>query len=140
MRTYRYKVHKAGFGVFVGVAAEAFRLDAPPTTGVPVSGRVRLDASEVRDVGHGNRLTLSEPEVAWLRFGLLKVSDAIEAAEGAGHVLIVVRALELYAAHYAEAALAPALAGWAEEEFGLPARRCHARLDGVSGQFTFDWD
>ncbi|MFD7631272.1 hypothetical protein ACFV7Q_35550 [Streptomyces sp. NPDC059851] len=139
METYRYKVQRSGFGLFLGIAAEATRLTNPPTTCVPVSNRVWLDASEVKNAFYGNPLALNESEVAWLRVGLGKVSDDIERIETSGHVLISVRALEILEVDYAEAALAPAIAGWAAERFALPPRRCNVSRDGATGRFTLDW-
>lgn len=139
MGTYRYKVQKGGFGLFLGIAAEATRLTDPPTTGVPVSNRVWLDASEVDNAFYRNRLALNEREVAWLRFGLGRVSGDIERVETSPHILVSVRALEILEADYAEAALAPAIAGWAAERFSLTPRLCVVSRDGPTGQITFDW-
>ncbi|WP_329211495.1 hypothetical protein OG257_26745 [Streptomyces sp. NBC_00683] len=140
MRTHRYRVQKGGFGLFLGIAAEATRLSAPPTNGTPVSNRVWLDASEVRNAYYGSRLTLTESEVASLQVGLGKVSGAIELVESSPYVLIAVRALEIVEADYAEVALAPAIAGWAESEWSLAPRRCSALRDSTTGQYTLHWD
>ncbi|MDX3636164.1 hypothetical protein PV728_39230 [Streptomyces europaeiscabiei] len=140
MRTYRYKVQKSGFGLILGIAAEAIRLTVRPTAGAPVSDRVWLDASEVNNAYRGSRLTLTESEVATLRVGLGKVSGDIELVESSPYILITVRALEIFEVDYAEVALAPAIAGWAEAEFSLAPRRCHATRDSATGEFTLDWD
>lgn len=140
MRTHRYKVQKGGFGLFLGITAEVIRPASPPPGGTPVSDRVRLDASEVRNAYYGNRLTLTESEVAWLRAGLGKVSGAIELVESSPCILIAVRALEIVEADYAEVALAPAIAGWAESEWSLAPRRCDAVRDSATGRYTLNWD
>ncbi|MEU9496827.1 hypothetical protein AB0D56_32575 [Streptomyces sp. NPDC048209] len=130
----------SGFGLFLGIAAEATRLTNPPTMNVPVSNRVWLDASEVNNAFHGNRLALNEREVAWLRVGLDKVSGDIERIETSPYILISVRALEIFEVDYAEEALAPAIAGWATREFTLTPRLCNVSRDSDTGQFTFDWN
>nr|WTB31385.1 hypothetical protein OG781_19535 [Streptomyces sp. NBC_00830] len=140
MGIYRYKVQKGGFGLFLGIAAEATRLTNPPTMGLPVSNRVWLDASEVSNANYGNRLALNEREVTWLRVGLGKVSGDIELIETSPYILISVRALEIFEVDYAEAALAPAIAGWVAEEFTLTPRLCNVSRDSATGQFTFDWN
>lgn len=140
VRTHRYKVQKGGFGLFLGIAAEAIRLTAPPTTGTHVSNRIWLDASEVNNAYYGGRITLTEPEVASLQLGLGKVSGAIEQAESSPCILIKVRALEIVEADYAEVALAPAIAGWAEAEWSLAPCRCDAIRDSTTGQFTLAWE
>ncbi|MFE7836083.1 hypothetical protein ACFU53_08495 [Streptomyces sp. NPDC057474] len=140
MKTYRYKVQRNGFGLFLGIAAETTRLTSVPARGAPVSERVWLDASEVDNAFHGNRLTLNEHEVACLQFGLGKVSGDIELIETSPYLLISIRALEIVEVGYAEAALAPAIAGWAEAEFFLTPRRCDVSRDSATGQFAFDWD
>jgi hypothetical protein len=140
MRTYRYKVQKSGFGLFLGITAEATRLTIPPTMSVPVSNRVWLDASEVNNAFRGNRLALNEREVTSLRFGLSKVAGDIERIEASPYILISVRSLEIFEVDYAEAALAPAIAGWVAEEFTLTPRLRNVSRDSATGQFTFDWD
>lgn len=140
MGTYRYKVQKGGFGLFLGITAEATHLTGPPTTGVPVSNRVWLDASEVDNAFYRNRLALSEREVAWLRFGLGKVSGDIERVETSPYILVTVRALEILEADYAEATLAPAIAGWAAQKFCLTPRPCVVGRDSATGRITFDRD
>ncbi|MFE7045656.1 hypothetical protein ACFU9X_41520 [Streptomyces atratus] len=140
MRTYRYKVQKSGFGLFLGITAEATRLTIPPTMSVLVSNRVWLDASEVNNAFHGNRLALNEREVTSLRFGLSKVAGDIERIETSPYILISVRSLEIVEVDYAEAALAPAIAGWVAEEFTLTPRLRNVSRDSATGQFTFDWD
>ncbi|MFE2019813.1 hypothetical protein ACFW9O_17430 [Streptomyces sp. NPDC059499] len=140
MRTHRYKVQKGGFGLFLGIAAEVIRPASPPPGGTPVSDRVWLDASEVRNAYYGSRLTLTESEIASLRAGLGKVSGAIELVDGSPCILIAVRALEIVEADYAEVALAPAIAGWAESEWSLAPRRCDAVRDSATGRYTLNWD
>ncbi|MET9890353.1 hypothetical protein ABZZ47_09050 [Streptomyces sp. NPDC006465] len=140
MGAYRYKVQKGGFGLFLGIAAEITRLTDVPTPGAPVSNRVWLDASEVVNAFHGNRLVLNEREVAWLRAGLGQVSGDIERIETSPYILISVRALEIFEVNYAEEALAPAIAGWAAENFAFTPRNCTVSHDSTTGQFTLDWD
>jgi hypothetical protein len=65
MKTHRYKVQRSGFGLFLGIAAETTRLTNLPTRGAPISKRTWMDASEVNNAFHGNRLTLNEHEVAF---------------------------------------------------------------------------
>ncbi|MFI9367018.1 hypothetical protein ACIG5E_39205 [Kitasatospora sp. NPDC053057] len=140
MRTYRYRVQRNGFGLFLGIAAEATRPTNLPVRGIPVSDRVRLNASEVSDTFHGNRLALNEHEVAYLQLGLRKVSSAIERIETSPYIVISVRALEIVEVDYVEEALAPAIAGWAAAEFSLTPRPCNVSRDSATGRFTFDWD
>lgn len=140
MRTHRYRVQKGGFGLFLGITAEAIRLSAPPANGTSVSNRVWLDTSEVHNAYYGSRLTLTESEVASLQVGLGKVSGAIELVESSPCILVAVRALEIVEADYAEVALAPAIAGWAESEWSLAPHRCSAIRDSTTGQYTLDWD
>ncbi|MEV7941965.1 hypothetical protein AB0O82_38360 [Kitasatospora sp. NPDC088264] len=85
MRTYRYKSQTSDFGLFLGITAEATRLDAAPNIGKKLSDRVWLDTSQVHNAYRGEPLTLSEREAAWLEFGLLKVTSSIE-AQATGHV------------------------------------------------------
>ncbi|MEH0399228.1 hypothetical protein ABZ580_34595 [Streptomyces sp. NPDC012486] len=140
MRTYRYKVQKSAFGLFLGITAEATRLTIPPTMGAPVSNRVWLDASEVNNASHGNRLALNEREVTSLRFGLSKVAGDVERIETSPYILISVRSLEIVEVDYAEAALAPAIAGWVTEEFALTPRLRNVSRDSATGEFTFNWN
>ncbi|MFD9460358.1 hypothetical protein [Streptomyces sp. NPDC060027] len=140
MGAYRYKMQKGGFGLFLGIAAEAMHLTDVPAMGVPVSDRVWLDASEVTNAFHGNELVLNEREVAWLRAGLGKVAGDIERVETSPHILISVRALEIFEVNYAEEALAPAIAGWAAENFTLPPRICTVSRDSATGRFSLDWN
>ncbi|MFJ7496836.1 hypothetical protein ACIQZB_37940 [Streptomyces sp. NPDC097727] len=133
-------MQKSGFGLFLGIEAEATRLTNPPTMGAPVSSRVWLDVSEVNNALYGKRLALNEREVAWLRVGLGKVSGDIERIETSPYILILVRDLEIFEVDYAEAALAPAIAGWAAEKFALTPRPCNVSHDSATGQFTFDWN
>lgn len=140
MRTYRYAVQKGGFGLFLGIAAEVTRLTNPPTTSIPVSDRVWLDASEVDNALHGTRLALNEREATWLRIGLGKVAGDIERIETSPYILISVRSLEIFEVDYAEAALGPAIAGWVAEEFTLTPRLRNVSRDSATGRFTFEWD
>ncbi|MGW0396098.1 hypothetical protein ACWDYJ_35615 [Streptomyces sp. NPDC003042] len=140
LRSYRYKVQKAGFGLFLGIKAEVARLATPPAVGAPVSGRVWLDASEVENAFYGNRLELNEREIGWLRHGLGKVSDGIERVETRPYLLIGVRALEIVEVDYHEVALAPAIVGWATEEFALQPRTCVVRRDGATGRLAIEWN
>ncbi len=140
MQTYRYKVQTGGFGLFLGLAAETARLTTPPAIGVPVSDRVWLDASEVNHAYYGSRLALNERELAWLRLGLSKVAGGIQCVDSSPYILISVRTLQIIEVDYAEAALAPAIAGWAAAEFSLATVRCNVRRDASTGQFTFDWN
>ncbi|GAA2612178.1 hypothetical protein SMC26_10180 [Actinomadura fulvescens] len=139
MRTYHYKIQTSTFGLFVGITAEALPSDAPPAIGEQISDRIWLDTSQVSDTFRDMPLTLSENETRWLRFGLEKVADQIEHADGR-YIRIVVRALEIVEADYAEATLAPALAGWAAAEYGLTPPRGHTTLDTSTRQRTFHWD
>ena len=138
MRTCRHRVRKGGFGLFLGLAAEAARLPVAPSLGVPVSDRVWLDASEVHHAYYGNRLALNERELGRMRLGLGHVAGGVERVETSPYVLISVRTLQIIEVDYAEAALAPAIAGWVTEEFALPPRRYDvSREDAIGpGQFV----
>lgn len=140
MRTHRFKVQKSGYGLFLGIEAEVTRLTTPPTTGAPVSDRVWLDASHVVNAYYGNRLALTERELAWLRLGLGKAAGGIELVDTSPYLLISVRALQIVEADYAEAALAPAIAGWVAAEFSLTPVPCKLSRDTSTGRFTIDWD
>jgi hypothetical protein len=139
MRTYHYKIQTSTFGLFVGLTAQAFPTDDPPAIGEQISNRVWLDTSQVSDTFRNTPLTLNDNENRWLRFGLEKVADDIEHADSR-YIRIAVRALEIVEVDYAEAALAPALAGWAAAEYGLTPPRGHTTLDTSTRQRTFQWD
>lgn len=140
MRNHRFKRQTSKFGMFVGVTASACRTPSPPAGGDQVSDRVWLDTSQVQDGFNGTPLELTEDETEWLRSGLHRVTPDIERAEPGGHVIISVRALEIMLSDYSEAALAPAIAGWAAEEFGFTPRRVEVNLDEATRQYTFQWD
>ncbi|MEV0537334.1 hypothetical protein [Kitasatospora sp. NPDC050463] len=60
--------------------------------------------------------------------------------EGPSYVLITIHALEIVEVDYAEAALAPTIAKWAEAEFGLAPRSGRINRDSTTGEVTFSWD
>jgi hypothetical protein len=140
MRTFRYKVQTSSYGLFVGVTADAVRLQVPPTRGNRVRDRVWLDTSQVHSAYSGQQLVLNEQEVTWLRLGLREYAEDIELTAPGSYVLITIHALEIVDADYAEAALAPALAKWTEAEFGLASRSGRINRDSTTGRFTFSWD
>jgi hypothetical protein len=69
---------------------------------------------------------------------LRRVADDIAAVETAAHVIVVVHAVEIVESDYAEMALAPAIAGWAAEEFGFP-NRAGIDLDRETGRHVLTW-
>ena len=75
-----------------------------------------------------------------MRLGLSKVAGGIQCVDSSPYILISVRKLQIIEVDYAEAALAPAIAGWAAAEFSLATVRCNVGRDASTGQFTFDWN
>jgi hypothetical protein len=141
MSTHTYQcLSPAGWGIFVQLAAVTEWTAAMPLLGEPVSGRVWLDLSEVRDAGHGTPMPLSPGEAQWLRFGLGWIAPRIEAAIGRGHVLVTVRTLKLARCDYQEEGLAAALVGWAVDEFALPQPRLGVGYEPGTRRYTFTWD
>ncbi|MEU0213173.1 hypothetical protein [Streptomyces canus] len=140
MRTYRYKVQTSSYGLFLGITAEAIQLNAPPTSGNQVSDRVWLDTGRVHHAYSGRKLALNGQEVTWLHLGLREYTESIELGAPGSYVLIIIHALEVVDADYAEAALAPALAKWTEAEFGLAPRSGRINRDSTTGELTFSWD
>ncbi|GIF72431.1 hypothetical protein [Asanoa siamensis] len=139
MRNYRFKRQTNKVGTFAGVTAETLRSEDPPADLEPISDRVWLDASRVVDGFRGTPLTVSEEETDWLRVGLRRVADDIERATSGGHVVVAVRALEIVEVDYIPAALAPAIAGWAAEEFGFPLLRADITHNGQTNQHVVTW-
>ena len=139
MRNYRFKRQTATFGVFVGVTAEALRETTAPREVERISDRVWMDTSGVTDGFRHTSLTLNQHEVGYLRTGLRHVADDITRAEPAGHIIVVVHAVEIVEVDYMEVALAPAIAGWAAEEFGFTHHPADIRLDAQTNQYAVHW-
>jgi hypothetical protein len=137
-RNFRFKRQTGGYGVFAGVTAEAVRATCPPAGVDRVGDRLWLDASRVIEGFRGTPLTLNRDEIGWLRTGLSRVAADIAGAETAAHVIVVVHAVEIVEVDYAELALAPAIAGWAAEEFGFP-NRAGISLDQQTGRHVLTW-
>lgn len=140
MRNYRYRRQTNRFGLFAGVTASVVRADVPPATAVQISQRVWIDASHVEDGFRHTPLSLTQTETDSLRLGLSKVARHIEDADQSPYITVTVHALEIVLVDYAEDALAPAIAGWAAEEFGFPHPQVHVHFDQPTRQFTFDWE
>ncbi|GLW30448.1 hypothetical protein [Actinoplanes regularis] len=139
MHNYRFKRQTSRIGVFAGVTADALRQTTPPVRADHISDRVWLDTSRVSDGFRGTSLQLSRNEVGWLRTGLRHVADDITRAEATGHIIVVIHALEIVEVDYLEAALAPAIAGWAALEFGFTNRPAEIRLDGQTNEYVVCW-
>ncbi|MFI6031835.1 hypothetical protein [Amycolatopsis magusensis] len=140
MRNHRFKHQTNTFGMFVGVTASAARVSVPPAMGDQISERIWLAPSQVHEGFKGTPLILTEEEIEWLRSGLRRVSADIERAERDGHVVVSVQALEIVEADYVTAALAPAIAGWAAEEFGFAPHRVEVTFDEPTKRYVFEWD
>lgn len=139
MRNYRFKRQTSKFGLFVGITARALHAQSLPGGADQISQRVWLDTSQVKDGFRDDPLPVTEQETESLRSGLRRVADDIEAIERGGHVVIRVEALEIVLADYSEATLAPAIAGWAAEQFGFTPYRIRVSLDEASRQYVFEW-
>ena len=139
MRNYRFKRQTSKMGIFAGVTADALRQTTPPAQADPVTDRLWLDTSQVTDGFRGTPLELNRDEVGWLRFGLLHVADDITRAEPTGQVTVVIHALEIVEVDYIEPALAPAIAGWAAEEFGFANRPAEIRRDDHTRRYVVSW-
>ncbi len=139
MHNYRFKRQTGKFGVFVGVTAHALRQTTPPMRADHISGRVWLDTSEVTDGFRGTSLTLSQNQIEWLQTGLRHVADAITGAEPTAHLVVVIDALEIVEMDYVDEALAPAIAGWAAQEFGFADRPVDIRFDDQTNQCFVSW-
>ena len=139
MHNYRFKRQTSKFGVFVGVTADALRQTTPPAKADHISDRLWLDTSDVTDGFRDTSLELSRNEVGWLRTGLLHVADDITRAEPTRHIIVVIHALEIVEVDYMELALAPAIAGWAAQEFGFTNRPADIRLDDQTNQCIISW-
>jgi hypothetical protein len=140
MRYHRFKRQTNRFGMFVGVTAAATRVSAPPAMGDQISERVWLDPSQVHEGFRGTPLVLTEEEIGWLRYGLRRVAADIERAEPDKHAVVSVQALEIMEADYVKAALAPAIAGWAAEEFGFTPHGVEVTFDERAKRYAFEWD
>lgn len=140
MRNYRYRHQTNRFGLFVGVTAHVMHADAPPVAAVQISSRVWIDTSHVEDGFRHTPVSLTQGETDSLQLGLRKVAHRIEGADGRRHIIVIVHALEIVVADYAEEALAPAIAGWAADEFGFVGPKVTVRFDEPTRQFAFDWE
>lgn len=140
MSNYRYRVRSGGFGLFAGVTALVVHPHDPPTTSEPVSQRVWVDTSQVQDAVRGTPLSLTAEEHQWLHFGVLKVARSIENVDPNPCIVVSVQALEIFLVDHVEESLAPAIAGWAAQEFGFAAPRVTVRLDRPARQWVFDWN
>ena len=54
-------------------------------------------------------------------------------------VIVVIDALEIVDVDYTDEALAPAIVGWAAEEFGFTNRPVDIRFDDRTKQFVVSW-
>lgn len=140
MRNHRFRRQIGGCTVFAGITARTLRTTIPPAGADKISTRVWLETSHVTDSYSDVPRPLPEDEARWLGFGLRQVADDIERAEAHGHVVIAVQALEIVLVDYVEAALAPAIAGWAAEEFGFEPHRVRVTRDQGTGEYEFAWD
>ncbi|GAA4965414.1 hypothetical protein [Actinoplanes utahensis] len=139
VRNYRFKRQTNRMGVFVGVIAEGVRADGPPPGLEAVTDRLWLDVGRVVEGFRGTPLRLTRDEIGWLRTGLEHVAADIARAEPVRHVVVVLRAVEIFEVDYIEEALAPAVAGWAAAEFGFPIGRAEIRRDEQTGRCVVDW-
>lgn len=138
-RRHVVKRQTSGFGVFVGIHAETTRPPARPAGAERITDRLWLDASDVADGLRGGPLPLNPDETAWLAAGVRRVAPDIEAAEPSGLLVIAVRAIERVEVDYLEAALAPAIAGWAAEEFAFPPHPVAFHRDDRTGGLVVTW-
>jgi hypothetical protein len=136
---YRGRVEGPGFFLFLGINAEVVRTTAAPSGAEPVGDRLWLDASRVVEAFRGTPWTVSEEETGWLRAGLACVAADIARAEPVAHVTVAVRALEVVEVDYLEAALAPAIAGWAAAEFGFTAPQATISRLGEAVRYSVEW-
>ncbi|GAA1654661.1 hypothetical protein [Actinoplanes couchii] len=113
---YLLKRQTAGWGLFVGIVAE------PEHTarGEQVTDRLWLDTSPLVDGFRGGPLQLSPEETGFLHAGLTRVAAGIRHASGDTDVTVVVRELLTVEVDYSPGGLAPAIAGWAAQQFGFP--------------------
>jgi hypothetical protein len=139
MSNYRYRVHTDRFRLFAGVTAHVLHPDATPDTGDPVGQRVWIDTARVEDGFRGTALSLNADETRWLRFGLRKVARNIESVDPNPHIVVAVQALEIVLADYIEESLAPAIAGWAAQEFDFTPPQVVVRLTQTTPPYAFDW-
>jgi hypothetical protein len=63
----------------------------------------------------------------------------IEEADQNPYIVIVVQALEIVLVDYVEEALAPAIAGWAAQEFGFAGPHVTVKREEPTRQYTFEW-
>jgi hypothetical protein len=140
MSNYRYRVQTSRFGLFAGITAQVAHPHEPPSTSEPVSHRVWLDTSRVEDGFRGTPHPFTTGESQWLHSGLQRVARSIENADPNPCIVVAVQALEIVLADYVEEVLAPAIAGWAAQEFGFDDPRVTVRLDQPTGQYLFDWN
>lgn len=139
MSNYRYRVQNSRFGLFAGVTSQVVQPRTGPIEGNRISRRVWIDTAQVEDGFRGTALALSDQEVQSLSLGLGKVAHDIETADPSPCVIVAVRALEIVLVDYVEAALAPAIAGWAAQEFGFTGPRVTVHFDDATGQYVFGW-
>jgi hypothetical protein len=140
MRNYRYRIQTNQFALFAGVTAHVTHHDTPPTNAIQISDRVWMDVSHIQDGFQHTPLTLTGEAIEALTLGLHKVASRIEAADQHPHITITVDALEISPTDYIDAALAPAVAGWAAEEFQFARPNVTVRLDRPNPQYTFNWE
>jgi hypothetical protein len=140
MSNYRSRVQTSGFGLFAGVTAHVLHPHDPPTTSEPVGQRVWLDTSQVEDGFRGTPLSLTTEETRWLHLGLRKVARSVETVDPNPCIVVAIQALEIVLVDYVEEALAPAIAGWAAQEFGFAGPQVTVRLDQPARQYVFEWN
>ena len=139
MHNYRFKLQTSKLGLFAGVTAHALRQTTPPMKADHTSERLWLDTSHVTDAFRGTSLTLSQNQIEWLQTGLRHVADDITRAEPTAHLIVVIDALEIIEMDYIDEALAPAIAGWAAQEFGFTHRPADIRFDDQTNQYVVSW-
>ncbi len=139
MSNYRYRVQTSKFGLFAGVTAQVVHPETQPVACDPISDRVWIETSQVADGFRGTPLPLSSEEAQWLQRGLRQVVHHIEDVDQNPYIVVAVQALEIVLVDYVEEALAPAIAGWAAQEFGFVGPHVTVRLDEPTRQYTFQW-
>ncbi|WP_432010508.1 hypothetical protein [Streptomyces cucumeris] len=141
VRTTRYRMMRAARGIAIDLTADAVLTTGPPPRGERVTARVWLDTAPVRTHPPEDRsgLRLTAEEAAWLGPGLALAAPAIEARTAGRYALVTVERVRFPEADFQPEGLAAALLGWAEEEFGLPARPVGASFDRAANRFVFIW-
>ncbi|WP_433794557.1 hypothetical protein [Actinoplanes sp. CA-252034] len=127
MRTYRYRLLRTSWGIWINLTARAEAGELP-------GGVVVSPGLPVRLACVGSAATLLEGEREELRRGLAAVAAGLP-----GPLTVIVSDVALVEVDFQPEGLAVAMCRWAEEEFGLTPRVIGESYDRATNRYVFDW-